>query len=415
MNRNSFQSNGVNLSQVTMNTQNINNLTRAITKLRNEISTSFIKLSDTPSFFGAAGQVVAVNSTRTGLEFVNQTTGGGGGGGGGSTTLSGLTDTDVTSSADNHLLQYNGTTQNWENITDLTLPGTLTCPNAASFGAISGSVLSLSGQAFFMNNRHEILADVKFRGDTYIQQQGSNPAIGFYCNTQTNPPRVGIGTTDQDDTLTVKGGFGIRSGTAVNNVVPLLTANSAFNRIVTNGEMSDADGSYLVTFNNNVSIKEDLKLVGRLQLGGGADAGDINYIVASTGPTTAPRWVDHRQQIASFVLANNVINTTAPKQVLPWTTGPGGNFWEEKASTIQGAVPVYLSNQIYHSANLTYNHVQLVGNNTNGSLIQLSQVGKYRITLRVTFEVRAGSNTGQKQNLELIILLYQFLQPKYHI
>ena len=55
MNRNSFQSSGVNLSQVNMNTQNINNLTRAITKLRNEISTSFIKLSDTPSFFGSSG------------------------------------------------------------------------------------------------------------------------------------------------------------------------------------------------------------------------------------------------------------------------------------------------------------------------------------------------------------------------
>ena len=185
---------------------------------------------------GQAGQVVAVNSTRTGLVFVNQTTGGGGGGGG-STTLSGLTDTDTSASADNHLLQYNSTSQLWENVGDLTLPGTLTCPNAASFGSINGAAISIDGPAYFMNFRHEILADVKFRGDTYIQNNG-NGDVGFYCNTVANPPKVGIGTTQQDDTLTVKGGFGIRSGTAANNVTPLLTANSAFGKIVTNGEMN---------------------------------------------------------------------------------------------------------------------------------------------------------------------------------
>ena len=144
MNRNSFHSSGVNLSQVNMNTQNINNLTRAITKLRNEISTSFIKLSDTPSFFGAAGQVVAVNSTRTGLVFVNQTTGGGGVGAPGATSLAGLSDTSVSNNADNQLLQYNVTTQIWENVTDLELPGTLTCPNAATFNTATFNTIDIN-------------------------------------------------------------------------------------------------------------------------------------------------------------------------------------------------------------------------------------------------------------------------------
>ena len=378
---------GINKEQISTNSKNINNLIELAAGLRKSVSILEKEINS------SSGTIIQG--------------GAGGGGGGGSTSLAGLTDTSIANNADNHLLQYNGTTQIWENTIDLTLPGTLTCPNAASFGAISGSVLSLAGQAFFMNGQHEILADVKFRGDTYIQKTGQNGAVGFYCNTLANPPRVGIGTVEQDDTLTVKGGFGIRSGTAANSVVPLLTANSAFGKIVTNGEMNDADGSYLATFNNSVSIQEDLKVVGRLQLGATADAGDINYIVASTGPNTAPRWVDHRQQTASFVLLKDLVNSTTPKQLLPWSAGAGGNFWEEKASTQQGAVPAYLAGKIYHSTNLTYNHVQLVGTAASGSLIQLAQGGKYRITTRVTFEVRpvggppGAPALGQKQNIEL--------------
>ena len=422
MNRNSFQSSGVNLSQVNMNTQNINNLTRAITKLRNEISTSFIKLSDTPSFFGSAGQVVAVNSTRTGLVFVNQTTGGGGGGGG-STTLSGLTDTDTSASADNHLLQYNSTSQLWENVGDLTLPGTLTCPNAASFGSINGAAISIDGPAYFMSFQHDIQADVTFRGDTYIRKQGNNGNgdVGFYCNTQTNPPRCGIGTTQPDDTLTVKGIFGIReSFQAVPALFSQSTTGGGYVLVNTNTQTT----GHSLTVNGQTALEGNLRLAGQLGVGATTDPGAAGDFLCSQGTNQTPTWKTLPIPfIDSWYLAQDVADP--PASIINNPVGNNGYFvgtnalitdWQFRDSA---AHPLGPPNNAPFVTSGPQTPI-IVGSdhngNVTGSFTQFPVKAIYRITYRFTvrFEKwggRAVITINHASGNHTVIDLFEFISP----
>lgn len=112
-------------------------------------ATTFSALTDTPSSFGTAGQVVQVNSTRTGLEY--------GTGSSGPSTFTGLSDTPINMGSSGQILQVNATNNGLEfrnappaNLTDLgDTPSTLgtagqvlqvnNAGNALVFGAGSGS------------------------------------------------------------------------------------------------------------------------------------------------------------------------------------------------------------------------------------------------------------------------------------
>lgn len=72
-------------------------------------SSTFTGLTDTPSTLGTAGQLVAVNSAGTALEFVAASSGG-------SSTLASLTDVSLTSPVADDMLIYDGVTSQFINV-----------------------------------------------------------------------------------------------------------------------------------------------------------------------------------------------------------------------------------------------------------------------------------------------------------
>ena len=88
-----------------------NTLTIASTGGGGSGSSTFTGLTDTPATLGTSGQMLAVNSGGTALEFVAAPSGGG------ATTLSGLTDVSSATPSNGQVLTYDTTTSLWQPIT----------------------------------------------------------------------------------------------------------------------------------------------------------------------------------------------------------------------------------------------------------------------------------------------------------
>lgn len=86
-----------------------NNTVTPNTSITNADAKGWVEVFETlPALANNAGKVLAVNSNADGVEWVSQS-------GGGSSTLSGLTDTTISSPADGEILQYDSTTSKWVN------------------------------------------------------------------------------------------------------------------------------------------------------------------------------------------------------------------------------------------------------------------------------------------------------------
>lgn len=438
MDRNYFQASGVNLTQVNMNTQNINNLTRAFMKLKRDYeniinteggggggggsSTSFINLSDTPSVYGTPGQFVCVNTAGNGLTFTSGT--------GVVTSLAALTDTAISlPPAAGQLINYDANLNRWVNVTNVVLPGTLSlastlaviapgdiaCTGDAVFGGgttFTGNILQAQGATPLTTTFGGLVSCIQPNQSLIIEPTGAVPAVvhslgvnvafagsdfaifanntpgttaSLFVDISTTPSRLGINTSTPAYELEINGNLAVMPNPTAASQIPVIHAGPGFGVLVTG--IPGAAGNLPTTAAGAFGVIGDSAFDGEIRLWGApfkvgtttnnATGGIAGQYLKSTGNTSAPEWVSWTPNFDSYFVKANTNGSVSNQKVYVQFANV-----ERKIYTVGGSVPVGYPTYVSGAA-MGLSPAQ----GSNEAIWSPSVSGIWKITTHITYQV----------------------------